>query len=395
MTKKRNAGASKPETFDVAVIGAGPLGQIAALSLADIGHNVALIGPQAPDDTRTTAILMDGIKRLSSLDVWSSLAPKIGALKTMRLVDGSRRLIRAPETRFDASEVGLEAFGYNIRNRDLNEAFTARIAGDDRIRKFEEFLDADPEFGGSSIRLSLPSGVEIDASFVVAADGRRSKLREALQITARTWSYPQTALVMSLAHSRPHNNVSTEFHTETGPFTLVPLEDGKSSLVWVERPETALEILSFEPDRIAAAIEKKSHFLLGDVTVESDVQTYPMTGLIATRFGDRGIALVGEAGHVFPPIGAQGMNLGFRDIEALLHLVTRGGLDDPVGMSKRYSTARMGDVSARTGAVDILNRSLLTDFLPVHLTRGLALHVSSQIPFLRQLLMRQGLGARA
>jgi len=378
------------------VVGAGPLGLITALALNERFEKITLIGPEAPTDGRTTAILNEGLELLDSLGVWSKLAGKTAPLKTMRIVDGTKRLIRAPEARFECSELGVDCFGHNIKNGDLLDALHQTIAARETITWIKQsIVDASVRADEAS-SLSLKDGSILKTSLVLAADGKNSLLREKAGIGARRWSYPQVALVMNLSHSRDHGFTSTEFHTENGPFTLVPLPGRQSSLVWVEKPETARQILALPDGEIARRIAEKSHYLLGDITLASTPMGYPLSGLIAHEFGRASIALIGESAHVFPPIGAQGMNLRIRDVKAFLKCLERHPLDasgGPSALTAAYSKARRADISLRTGAVDTLNRSLLTGLLPVHLGRGAGLFAMNTLPFLRKFVMKQGLGA--
>ena len=380
---------------NVVVVGAGPLGLMAALALAKTVARVVLVGPRAPVDGRTTAILNEGLAFLEELGVWDSLQAKTAPLRITRLVDGTNRLIRAPEARFDASELDLPAFGYNIQNSDLL-AVLQKAINDHPIIEWHENLVEDCALDGAP-RLTLDNATHVEGALIVAADGRGSRLRNAAGIETKTWAYPQTALVMNLTHTRDHQNTSTEFHTETGPFTLVPLPDKQSSLVWVETPEKAAELKELSLEALSAEISEKSHYLLGDITVQSKPMAYPLSGLTALECGRNKTVLIGESAHVFPPIGAQGMNLGIRDIKVLNDLLeeqSANSEDEVDDIVSQYSAARKTDIAVRTRAVDALNRSLLTDLLPVHLGRGLGLYALNKIPSARKFVMRQGLGAR-
>lgn len=386
---------SEPRSTPIAVVGAGPLGLMAALMVKKATDHVVLVGPKAAKDGRTTAILNDGVAFLKEIDVWDDLQSLVSPLSVMRLVDGTKRLIRAPEACFDARELALEAFGYNVANSDLLTVLQNKI--ENSTIEWHEEIVTDCSLEPYPM-LSLNNGAEIRAKMIVAADGRNSRLREAAGISTKKWAYPQTALVMNLTHSRDHNNTSTEFHTETGPFTLVPMDEHHSSLVWVETPERAAELMTLDIDALSETISGKSHYILGDVEVINEPMAYPLSGLMADEYGKHKTVLIGESAHVFPPIGAQGMNLGIRDVCALRDLLSKVSDFDNADLDQLvadYSNKRKFDVSLRTRAVDALNRSLLTDFLPIHLGRGLGLYALNTLPAARKFIMRQGLGARS
>ena len=236
------------------------------------------------------------------------------------------------------------------------------------------------------------------AQLIVGADGRRSLCRAAAGIAVDEHAYPQIALTLCLRHARQHHDTSTEFHTPSGPFTLVPLPGDRSSLVWVLDPIDAEELLALDDTALSAEIEAASHSILGKVEVEPGRGRFPLTRANARRFAANRIALVGEAAHVIPPIGAQGLNLGLRDAAAIGELAAaaqRSGRDiGGINVLVAYDKMRRADVGTRTMAVDLLNRTLLTDFLPVQGVRGLGLYMLDRIGPLRRAVMREGVAPR-
>lgn len=391
---------AKPATkssarVDVAVVGAGPSGMACAILLARQGFSTALIAPETPaEDGRTTALLDSSIEMLKNLDLWDAIRPHAAPLSHMRIIDATKRLIRAPEIVFDASELKLEAFGYNVENKDLNAILAKTCAREANLTRFDARADA-LAIGAERVVISLDNGNTVEAALAVGADGRRSKVREAAGIEVSEWRYPQSALVLNLEHHVPHYNHSTEFHTRSGPFTLVPLPGRRSSLVCVVEPDTAETLKHLSDDELALEIERRAHSAYGAMKVASRRQCYPLGGLTAKTVARNRCALVGEAAHVFPPIGAQGLNLGLRDVAALGEIVANAhdqGSD--IGSEEvlsRYERARRPDILSRTTGVDLLNRSLLTDLLPVQLARSIGLYLAGKVGPLRRLLMREGI----
>ena len=377
--------------FDIAVVGAGLAGNLAALAFADSGRSVALIAP--PDraaDGRTTALMDQSIGFLRALGLWDEIAGHAAALETMQIIDGTARLLRAPPVAFRSSEVGLAAFGYNIPNAPFLDVLDTSIAATDNIVRIRNGVTAANTFE-EGIELVLDDGERAMASLVIGADGRKSKIRESAGIGVKAWSYPQAALVLNFAHERPHGNVSTEFHTESGPFTQVPLPGRRSSLVWVLPPKEAARLRELPVADLSRAVEERMQSMLGKVSVEGGAQSFPLSGMTAERFGKGRIALIGEAAHAFPPIGAQGLNLSLRDIMALKALVADGEPTDYSGVGERFDRKRQADIRSRTLSVDLLNRSLLSDFLPVQFLRSAGLHLLSALGPLRSIVMREGI----
>ena len=375
--------------FDIAVVGAGLAGSLAAFALADSGRSVALVAPPARGrDGRTTALMDQSIAFLKTLGLWDEIAGHAAALETMQILDGTARLLRAPPVAFRAGEVGLDAFGYNIPNAPFLDILDQRIAGHAGIERIAAGVTAATALS-DHVELALDDGERIAAGLVVGADGRRSKIRESAGIDVRSWTYPQSALVVNFSHERPHGHVSTEFHTESGPFTQVPLPGRRSSLVWVLPPAEAERLGRLSTEALSRAIETRMQSMLGKVTAEGAAQVFPLSGMTAQRFGKGRIVLVGEAAHAFPPIGAQGLNLSLRDIMALSALMREDAALDTIG--QRFDRRRQADVRSRTASVDLLNRSLLSGFLPMQVLRSAGLHLLSALGPLRGIVMREGI----
>jgi 2-octaprenyl-6-methoxyphenol hydroxylase len=377
--------------FDVAVAGGGLAGQIAALAFAKNGFSTVLIAPEdGRTDQRTTALMDHSLGVLAALGIWDRVKPRAAALSTMQIIDATERLLHAPPVTFRASEIGLDAFGYNIPNAPFLAILSEALHELANVTVIATSVER-AELSGELATLHLADGTDIKAGLVIAADGRKSVIRHAAGIDVRNHAYPQTAVVLNFAHDRPHNNVSTEFHTKTGPFTQVPLPGQRSSLVWVVKPEEAVEILQLSPEVLNRRVEDRMQSILGKVTVEGGAQAWPLSAATATRFGKGEVALIGEAAHVFPPIGAQGLNLSLRDIENALELALAAQKTGArLAIGDAYDAKRRADIWTRTAAIDLLNRSLLSGFLPVQMMRAAGMHMLSAIPPLRYLAMHEG-----
>ena len=380
------------DKVDIIVAGAGPAGLIAALAFAHAGFGVRLIGPEAgAQDRRTTALMAPSMAFLDQLGVRDAIVGEAAPLRTMRIVDVTKRLVRSGPVSFHASEIGEDAFGWNVPNAVLARELQKAVAAHPAI-EWTKAAIRECRIGGDSVAAVPEDGNAVSARLAVAADGRNSPAREAAGIRVLRHAYDQAALVFNFAHTREHGFVSTEFHTETGPFTQVPLPGRRSSLVWVLRPERAEELAALSDGELSVMVEERMQSALGKVTIEPGRQVYPLSSAMPVTFARDRIALVGEAAHVFPPIGAQGLNLGIRDVRDLAEIAGRHTADPGAAAAlDAYSRRRRPDIVARTGAVHALNRSLLSDMLPAQVARMAGLGLLGTFSPLRAFFMREGL----
>lgn len=383
--------------FDILVVGGGLAGMSAALAAHAVGFKTGIIAKTTPiSDGRTTALFMPSIDFLKSLDVWDAVKDNTSELKTMRILDGTSRLVRSRPASFHSSEIDLDAFGFNIPNKKLLDMLYAKMV-EAGITIFDEFA-ADLKSGEACAEVLCKDGTSITAQHIIAADGRKSVMRDKVGIRHTSWSYPQKAIVLTFRHKLPHQNISTEFHRETGPFTQVPLPDvepydnklrHRSSLVWAVGEQDDADLLSKSNAELSRIVEDQMQSLLGAVEIDTKPQCYPMSSLIAKSFGKDRVLLVGEAAHAFPPIGAQGLNLGLRDVITAIDCIKQGAAK-PATVASEYDKKRRADVVTRTFGIDMFNRTLLTSFLPVQLIRSGTIAAVSSIPPLRHFMMRQG-----
>ena len=395
-------GDERPERgSDVLIAGAGLAGLSAAFGLAKAGFAVVSIGSaERTGRGRTVALLDPSVAFLESLGLWTRLQPQAAPLRGLRLIDDTRSLFPPRPVEFLASEIGLDAFGWNIENDRMAEALGAAIAEARGVERVAATVKA-YDFGPDAVRARLEDGRVISGLLAVGADGRGSKARRHAGLEARVHRYPQAALTAFLSHRLPHDDFSTEFHTRGGPFTLVPLPAGatapnRSSLVWVMSQDEARRREALDDEALAREIEREAHSLLGAMRIEGKRGFFPIARQIVPRIAAERLALVGDAAHVLPPIGAQGLNLGLRDVEAIIACAIEArALGRDIGgpeTLRRYESMRRADIALRTVAVDGLNRSLLTTLAPVDFARGAALAMLSSVGPLRRIVMREGIG---
>jgi 2-octaprenyl-6-methoxyphenol hydroxylase len=378
----------------VVVVGAGPAGLAAAALLAHEGVACVLVGPEAPEDPRTMALMSPSIRLLERIGVWSGvLSGSCAPLRHLHIFDDTGNMIEAPELRFAASELGLEAFGYNVPLVQLVPALREVLAKGSAGRIVAKVARVD--ISEASIALVTDAGQTITAQAAIAADGARSMLREAAGIAAHNWSFDQDAMVANFDHSGPHNDTSTEWHRQGGVFTTVPLPGKRSSLVWLDKPAEIARLMALPLADLAKEIQLAGHGALGLISNVTQPRSFPMRGVSAERYGARRVFLVGEAAHVFPPVGAQGLNMSLRDIGHAVELIRDSADPGSPEVLENYDKRRRPDIEPRQLAISAVNHTLLAESVAPHALRALGLRVMSLVPPLRDYVMHEGLSPQS
>ena len=393
---------------DIVISGGGVAGLTAACIFGQAGFDVVCVDPAPPvterdargSDLRTTAFLQPAQALLDEAGLWERLAPHAAALQIMRIVDAGGvatepRIIKE----FDASEISELPFGWNLPNWLLRREMVAQLDDMPGV----EFC---PGVGVTSVftreaeaRVGLSDGTRLRARLVIAADGRNSPVREAAGVEVKTTRYGQKALAFAVTHPIPHENVSTEIHRSGGPFTLVPLPDyhgmPSSAIVWMEEGPEAMRLTNLPEAEFEAAMNERSCLLFGPLKLASRRTVWPIISQVAERMSAERVALVAEAAHVVPPIGAQGLNMSLGDMRVLLDLARAA--PDRLGdrqMLDEYHRRRHAEVRLRVTGIDMLNRASMVSAQPLRDARAMGLNAIYSLAPVRKTLMQMGLGAR-
>ena len=395
-------------TTDILISGGGVAGLTAAAAFGAAGFTVICVEPTAPvieaaapgADLRTTAFLTPSIAVLEAAGLWQRLKPHAAALQIMRIVDAGGKVAEPRYIKdFDASELSDQPFGYNLPNWLLRREMLARIAELPNVTFRPGLATTTLLTREDTALVTLSDHTQVVARLVIAADGRNSTMRAAAGIGVRTLRYGQKALTFAVTHKVPHQNVSTEIHRSGGPFTLVPLPDlnglPASAVVWMERGPEALRLATLPDESFEAEINARSCHVLGPLTLASKRLVWPMIAQLAHRMAGERVALMAEAAHVVPPIGAQGLNMSLADLATLLDLVRESPatLGSPA-MLTAYHRRRHPEVTIRVLGIDALNRASMAEAPLLRDLRALGLNALHGLAPIRRTLMRAGLGLR-
>jgi 2-octaprenyl-6-methoxyphenol hydroxylase len=386
---------SDADKAEIIVVGGGLAGLVTAFALGKNGNKVIHLAPEAPVDRRTSALMSPSVDILVELGLVGDPGELGVPLEKIRIIDATKRLIRAPEALFDSAEARVAAFGFNFANAAMTarfSKFTKRLSNLETVAATA--VEMTKVAGGWQLKLS--NGRTIEAPLLVGADGKRSFVRDAADISIKEKRHSQSAVVCDLTLEFPLNGESVEFHYENGPFTLVPAGGLKANLVWIDRAETLEQVKSGNKASILAALQQKSQNLFGSLKLDSGAFVFPLSSFQAHSLGRNGIVLLGEAAHAFPPIGAQGLNLSLRDIEGLLGAINATGTEDDnwaAMVSTNYAGARKRDVQRTNIMVGTLFSSLLSEFLPAQFLRAGGVWALKSMPQLRKIAFDLGMGA--
>jgi 2-octaprenyl-6-methoxyphenol hydroxylase len=396
------------EQVDILISGGGVAGLTAAAAFGSAGFSVVIADPAPPitdetaqgADLRTTAFLQPSRDLLDRAGLWTRLLPHAAPLQVMRIVDAGGDTPAPRVTRdFDAADISDCPWGWNFPNWLLRREMVARLAELPNV-------DFRPGIGFNSMLTreaealaTLSDGSRLRARLVIGADGRTSPVREAAGIAAKTTRYGQKAVVFAVTHPTPHDNVSTEVHRAGGPFTLVPLPDheGKpcSAVVWMDTGPECLRRMALDEAAFAAEATERSAGVNGPLTLASRRMVWPIISQLADRMQSERTALVAEAAHVVPPIGAQGLNMSLADLTCLLDLAVQH--PERLGDAKMltdYHRRRHPEVVLRVKGVDALNRASMAGNPILRDLRAKGVETLYGIAPLRKTLMQMGLGAK-
>ncbi len=391
------------QTVDILISGGGPAGLIAAIAFGARGHSVICVDPTPPvtneggagADLRSTAFLKPSTTFLNSIGLWPALAPHAAPLNVMRIVDAggaepNARIIRD----FDADDLGDGPFGWNLPNWLIRRQVMEHMASMSNVTFLPGVATKDVIAREDTAFVMLSDGRRIRTQLIIAADGRNSPVRQALGIGVRQFRYGQKALAFAVTHEHPHENVSTEVHRSGGPFTLVPLpdRDGQpcSAVVWMDRGREIARLRGLSDEQFGQALNDRSAGILGKLIPVTRLGEWPIISQIADRFSAPRTALVAEAAHVVPPIGAQGLNMSLADLAVLVDL--SGDSPGDQASLDSYARTRRPDALKRLLGIDALNRTSMAGSRPLRDLRAAGLSALHGLAPLRRLLMRTGMG---
>jgi len=348
---------------DVIIFGGGLVGLALAAALDSSGLSAIVVDPADPGerktsafDGRTSAVSSSSMRMLETIGVVNELAEPGCPIRTIQVADG----LKPGGLAFNPDDD--EPLGVMHENRNLRAALLARAEAGKNLWLLWKSRVASVQRGDHQVEVVLEDGRRLSAPVLAAADGRNSAMREAAGIAVARWKYDHAAIVSTLRHERPHDNIAYEIFFPTGPFALLPMTDDaqghRSAIVWSVPKDDATGWLSLSDEQFAGEAQAAMGGFLGKIEMAAPRSTYPLGFHHAARITDKRLALVGDAAHAIHPIAGQGLNLGFRDAAALAQVLVEGarlGLD--------LGDKQLLDRYQRWRAIDALSVAFATDSL--------------------------------
>ncbi len=384
---------------DIIIVGGGLVGLSLAIALAQEGAEVAVIEKDdvrsqvAPDfDGRVSAISLGSERVLKAIGVWQYVAPSAEAILDIRVADGDS----TAHVHYNYKDAGNEPMGHMVENRHMRIALARRAAGLPSLAMLAPAQVHAVERDIYGVTVTLSDGSVWTAPLIVAADGKRSKMRLDAGIKAVEKSYGQTAIVCTIEHELPHHGLAVQRFLPVGPFAALPMRNNRSALVWSEDEKLAPEIIKLPEETFLVEIEKRLGHHLGKFKTAGRRFSYPLHLILAKAYIDTRFALVGDAAHAIHPIAGQGVNVGFRDVAVLSELITDAmklGLDiGSRNLLEHYQRWRRFDAMAMGALTDGITRLFSNDIAPIRLARDLGLDVVNNAPPLKRLFMLHAMG---
>lgn len=395
---------------EIAIAGGGLVGAALALGLAQSGISSAVIEAEpliddaaAATDGRASALGYPSWRMLLALGLGPELEPHAQPIDQILITDASqskitRKFQSSPlSLHFDSREKPIGGpLGMMVENRHLRCALARALTANPKIRVLAPARIARLEALPAKARARHEDGRDLNAALVIGAEGRRSAVRAAMDVRLIQVDYEQTALVATLAHDRAHDGVAHQMFLPGGPVALLPLQGHRTCLVWSEKTAFAKSVLAQSPDVALREIRARIGAVLGEISLEGQLWSFPLSMALAETWVKSRLALAGDAAHAIHPIAGQGLNLGLRDAAALaetLRDARRSGADLGAETTLlRYQRWRRFDTATTAFACDAFNRLFSNAIAPVRLARRLGLAGVDAIGPLRRLAMQIAAG---
>jgi len=388
------------QQFDLLIIGGGMVGASLACALGNQSLRVGVIEAipfrsesQPSYDDRSIALAYGARKIFEGMGLWQQVAEIVTPIKKIHVSDRGH----FGATRMDAAREGYPALGYVVENRDLGQLFAKTLASLPNVElicpaKLQNFtINAD----GAEVVIERDGKIEtLTTKLIVGADGGRSVVRQLAGIDHSSDDYNQNAVIANVTPGKDHQNIAYERFTDSGPLALLPMSEGRCSLVWTVDRDNVEDVMALDDDAFLSQLQQRFGMRLGTLQKVGRRNAYPLALVRAVEHIRPRLALIGNAAHVLHPIAGQGFNLGIRDVAALAQVIVEAKDDDigALAVLNQYDAWRKRDQDCVTGLTDGLVRIFSNQITPLVIGRNSGLLAMDMIPPVKRMLMRQTMG---
>jgi 2-octaprenyl-6-methoxyphenol hydroxylase len=384
------------DTYDIAIVGGGVVGTLAACLLKDSGLKVVLleaaVGSVATDRGQAYSINQLSSQIFAGLGLWQRIRPQVETYRNVCLSDGDFPQV----VRFSPQDTGTETLGYVAEHRVLLAELQALLKRSTNINWLcpAKVTAISPD---SILTVELGDTTEyIQARLVIAADGSRSPLRQAAGIKTIGWRYWQTCVVAFIKPEKSHGNVAHERFQTEGPFAILPLPNGICRIVWTANAKDTDSIMAMDRETFLEEVSQRYGDHMGKLEMIGDRAIFPVQLLHSREYVKPGLALIGDAAHCCHPVGGQGINLGIRDAAALAEVITTALQQNEnfssLKVLKRYERWRKWENLLMLAFTDTLTRTFSNQIWPIVWVRRAGLLVMQRVQPVRSIALKLMLG---
>ncbi|UJF18809.1 2-octaprenyl-3-methyl-6-methoxy-1,4-benzoquinol hydroxylase [Vibrio sp. SS-MA-C1-2] len=386
------------KSFDVVIVGGGMVGAATAVGLAQQGKSVAIIEAHTPKpfereqdmDLRVSAISHASVELLESLGAWD-------AIKAMRICPYKELATwENPECKvsFHSDEINIEQLGFIVENRLIQLGLWQQFESLLNLKCFSSTTMSKIVRSDDGIDIHLSSGETLHTQLLVGADGANSQVRQWAKIGLTSWDYRQHCMLINISTEKPQQDITWQWFTPSGPRSFLPLSGQKGSLVWYDSPKRIKQLQNLNPEQLKDQIIHAFPDLIGEFTVDAS-GSFPLTRRHAQSYWQPNIVLLGDAAHTINPLAGQGVNLGFKDVKALLESIEQHKENWASEKTLRqYQSKRRNDNLLMQSGMDFFYAGFSNNITPLKIIRNLGFAAAQRAGFIKHELIKYAVGLK-
>ncbi|WP_267383487.1 FAD-dependent hydroxylase [Cyanobacterium sp. uoEpiScrs1] len=383
------------EDYDLTIVGGGIVGITLATALKASGLKIVIIEAHSQVNSASKpqayALSLMSVRILDAIGVWKKISSQVGKFNSIRVSDADHPQV----VEFKTADLGTDYLGYVVEHQVILETLKTIIADSPEIKWLcpAEVMSVDYQSTKATVKIKVEGRLQqIRSKLVIGADGAQSQIRSEAGIKTQGWKYWQSCVTFTVKHNAPSNNMAFERFWYSGPMGILPLPGNRCQIVWTASHSQARVIKELDETEFLRQLQQRTGGLLGELKLVSDRFIFPVQLMQSRRYTDHRLALVGDAAHCCHPLGGQGLNLGIRDVAALVETLQksyqRGEDIGSLKVLKRYENWRRNENWVILGFTDFLNRLFSNQWWLSMKMRRLGLWLTNTFPLIRRLSLQ-------